>query len=68
MYVCMCVCMRACVCVCEYGECTMKHEWQSEGNLGELVFFFYCIGPGAQIQVIRFGGKCFYLLTHLGGP
>lgn len=45
----------------------MKHEWQSE-ETGELVLSFYLVSPGVQTQVIRFGGKCLYLLIHPGGP
>lgn len=25
------------------------------------------MGPGSQAQIVRFDGKCLYLLSHLGG-
>lgn len=31
----------------------------------KLVLFFHCVGPRDQIQVIRFGSKFLYTLSHL---
>lgn len=39
-----------------------------EDNLRELVLTFYHVDSGHRIQLVRLGGKYFYLLSHLVDP
>lgn len=59
MYI--CVCVHAGVCVCVFIPIP-------EDNLQELVLSFYHVDSGHRIQVVRLGGKYFYLLSHFQTP
>jgi hypothetical protein len=37
-------------------------------HLQESILFFYRVGPGDCVQIIRFGGNLLYTLNHLLGP
>lgn len=34
----------------------------------ELALLFHHVGPGVQDRIVRFGGKCLYLLSHISSP
>lgn len=65
MLVCVCVYMDVHMCVYIYTMACMR---RSEDNLGEWVLSFHHVGPGDQTQIVRFGGKYPYWLSHLTGP
>lgn len=46
----------------------MSLLWRSEGNVQESVLFFHHMGPRYQTQVVRFGGKTLYPLSHFSSP
>jgi hypothetical protein len=48
--------------------CVMVHIWRSKDNLWESTLSFHNVVPKDWIQVVRSGGKYFYLLTHLTDP
>jgi hypothetical protein len=39
-----------------------------EEDFWDSVFSFYCVGLSGQTQVIRLGGRCLSLLSHLASP
>lgn len=41
---------------------------KSEDSFDELVLSFYSLGLWDGTQAVRLGGRCRYLLSHLGGP
>lgn len=49
------------------SRCACAHVWESEDNLGKLVFIFFLVGPTDQIQVISLRDKNLYLLSHFAG-
>lgn len=57
-----------CMCMCMYGHTPATvFAWSSEGNLWELILFFYHVDPQDQTHVGRFGSKCLYLMHHPAG-
>lgn len=44
---------------------TVAQVWRSEGNQWVLVLSFHHEDSGGRTQVVRFGEKCQYLLSHL---
>lgn len=45
-----------------------RRVWRSEDSLQKSVLLFHQGGSGDQTQVIRLGGKCLELQSHLGCP
>lgn len=48
--------------------CRLQPTRRDEDNFQESVISFFYVGTGDHIHVIRFGGKCQYLWSHLTGP
>lgn len=49
------------------GAC-VTDMWDSEDCFQELVLSFHKVNPRNWRWVIRFGGMCFYTLSHLASP
>lgn len=61
--------MCVCVCVCAVVHMlALACMWWSEDNMGESGLSFYHVSPGDKIQLIQFGCKHLYLLSHLACP
>lgn len=54
-----------CVCLC---LCLCTHNIEVRGCLSGAGSSFHHVGSRNQTQVVRPGGKCHYLLSHLTGP
>lgn len=50
-------------CMCTYGLMC-----RSGDSLQQSAFSSYHVGPKGQTQVVRFGSRCLYLLSHLIRP
>lgn len=48
--------------------CMCVHALMAWHSLWKLVLCFYHVDPGAQTQVVKLHGSCFYSLSHLAGP
>lgn len=49
------------------GAC-VTDMWDSEDSFQELVLSFHKVNPRNWRCVIRFGGMCFYTVSHLARP
>lgn len=45
----------------------MALVWRSEVNFQDLVLSLLCVDYRDQTQIIKLGGNCPYLLSHLSG-
>jgi hypothetical protein len=53
------------LCECMHALVLM---WRSENSIQESVLSFYHLSPRNQTQVLKLGGCCLYLQSHLTGP
>ena len=62
-------CIKLSMCVVVVGHTdALACVWRSEDSLQKSVLLFHQGGSGDQTQVIRLGGKCLELQSHLGCP
>lgn len=59
--VCLCLCVRWCVCVSVRGDQRTDLRQESVFSL------YYRVGLGNWTQVVKFGSKYHYLMSHLAG-
>ena len=52
----------------EGGAHPAIHTWGSEDNLQESILSFHFVVSGTRTQIIRFGSKHLYALSHLTSP
>lgn len=61
VHVCLCLCVRWCVCVSVRGDQRTDLRQESVFSL------YYRVGLGNWTQVVKFGRKYHYLMSHLAG-